>query len=133
MSTNQVDRPLSPHLQVWKWTLTMALSILHRISGIALVLGLLMLVWMLVAAASGQESYECFISFSRSVLGQLLLFGWTGAVYYHMCSGIRHLLMDAGYLMTIPQAEKAGKIILIVSIAMTFATWGALKLTGGEM
>lgn len=133
MSANQTNRPLSPHLQVWRWTLTMALSILHRISGIALVLGLLMLVWMLVAAASGQECYEYFLGFAKSIFGQLLLFGWTGAVYYHLCSGIRHLLMDAGYLMTIPQAEKAGKIILIVSIALTLATWGVLKSTGGEI
>jgi succinate dehydrogenase / fumarate reductase cytochrome b subunit len=133
MSSNQANRPLSPHLQVWKWTLTMALSILHRASGIALSIGLLMLVWMLVAAASGEESYECFRSFTQSIVGQILLFGWTGAVYYHLCSGIRHLLMDAGYLLTIPQAERAGKIILIVSIALTLATWGVLKLSTGEM
>lgn len=133
MSSNQTNRPLSPHLQVWKWTLTMAMSILHRVSGIALALGLLMMVWMVVAGASGQESYETFLWFATSVFGQLLLFGWTGAIYYHLCSGIRHLLMDAGYLMTIPQAEKAGKIILIVSIAMTLATWGVLKLSSGEM
>ena len=133
MSSNKVNRPLSPHLQVWKWTLTMALSILHRASGVALAFGLLMIVWMLVAAASGQTSYECFLSFTTSIFGQLLLFGWTGAVYYHMCSGIRHLLMDAGYLMTIPQAEKAGKIIFIVSIAMTLATWGVLKFSNGVM
>ena len=133
MSSNKVNRPLSPHLQVWKWTLTMALSILHRASGVALAFGLLMIVWMLVAAASGQTSYECFLSFTTSIFGQLLLFGWTGAVYYHMCSGIRHLLMDAGYLMTIPQAEKAGKVIFIISIAMTLATWGVLKLSSGEM
>lgn len=133
MSSNKVNRPLSPHLQVWKWTLTMALSILHRASGVALAFGLLMIVWMLVAAASGQTSYECFLSFATSIFGQLLLFGWTGAVYYHMCSGIRHLLMDAGYLMTIAQAEKAGKVIFIVSIAMTLATWGVLKLSNGEM
>ena len=133
MSSHQTNRPLSPHLQVWKWTLTMALSILHRASGVALALGLLMVVWMLVSAASGRESYECFLRFSTSIFGQLLLFGWTGAVYYHMCSGIRHLLMDAGYLMTIPQAEKAGKVIFVVSIAMTLATWGVLKLSSGEM
>ena len=126
-------RPLSPHLQVWKWTLTMALSILHRASGVALSLGTLMIVWMLVAAASGQENYECFRSFASSIIGQFLLFGWTGAVYFHMCSGIRHLLMDAGYLMTIPQAEKAGKVIFIVSIALTLATWGVLKLSNGEI
>ena len=133
MSTKPIMRPLSPHLQVWKWTLTMALSILHRASGIALVAGMLMLVWMLVAAASGEMAYECFLTFSKSIVGQIMLFGWTGALYYHLCSGIRHLLMDAGYLLTIPQAERAGKIIFIVAIAMTLATWGVLKSTGGGM
>ncbi|OFW87195.1 MAG: succinate dehydrogenase, cytochrome b556 subunit [Alphaproteobacteria bacterium RIFCSPHIGHO2_02_FULL_46_13] len=133
MSTKPVNRPLSPHLQVWKWTFTMALSILHRASGIALVAGMLMLVWMLVAAASSEMAYECFLNFSKSIVGQVMLFGWTGALYYHLCSGVRHLLMDAGYLLTIPQADKAGKIIFIVAIAMTLATWGVLKSTNGGM
>ncbi len=133
MSFNSTNRPLSPHLQIWKWTLTMAMSILHRVSGIALSLGTLMLVWMLVAAASGQASYEVFHGFATSIFGQLLLFGWTGAVFYHLCSGVRHLLMDAGYLLTIPEAEKAGKIIFIVAISLTVATWGVLKLFSGDM
>ena len=121
------DRPLSPHLQVWKWTLTMAMSILHRISGIALSLVMLMVVWMLVAAAMGAETYNCFHSFITSNFGQLLLFGWTGAIYYHLCSGVRHLLMDAGYMLTIPQATRAGYIIFVVAIAMTLATWATVK------
>lgn len=133
MSSQPVNRPLSPHLQIWAWSLTMALSILHRASGIALSLGTLMLVWMLVSAASGQVAYECFLSFAKSVFGQLLLFGWTGALFFHLCAGIRHLLMDAGYLLTIPQADKAGKMIFIVSIALTLATWGVLKFFSGDM
>lgn len=122
-----LERPLSPHLQVWKWTLTMALSILHRISGVALSIGALILVWMLVAAATGAGAYDCFSRFITSGFGQLLLFGWTGALYFHICAGIRHLLMDSGYLLTIPQATKAGYVIFIVSIAMTLATWGCVK------
>ena len=125
------QRPLSPHLQVWKWTLTMALSILHRVSGAALSLGMLMVVWMLFSAASGADSYACFYTFITSFFGQLLLFGWTGAMYFHLCSGIRHLIMDAGYLITVPQATKAGYVIFIVSIAMTFATWGCVKFFFG--
>lgn len=133
MTSKPASRPLSPHLQVWKWTLTMALSILHRASGIALSIGTLMLVWMLVSAASGQMAYEHFRSFAASGIGQLMLFGWTGAIFFHLCSGIRHLLMDAGYLLTIPQADRAGKVIFIVSIALTLATWGTLKLFNGDM
>lgn len=129
MSSKQANRPLSPHLQVWKWTLTMAMSIFHRASGVALVAGMLMLVWMLVAAASGSDAYNCFYSFASSIIGQIMLFGWTGAIYFHLLSGIRHLAMDVGYFINIPQAEKLSKIIIIVAIALTLATWGAVKLT----
>lgn len=133
MSSKPMNRPLSPHLQVWKWAINMLMSILHRASGIALVAGMLMLVWMLVAAASGEMAYETFLNFSQSIIGQIMLFGWTGALYFHMFSGIRHLIMDMGYLVTIPQSDKAAKIIIIAAIAMTLATWGALKLSNGGM
>lgn len=131
MSTKPIVRPLSPHLQVWKWTFTMALSILHRASGIALVGGSLLLVWMLIAAASGETSYNYFLNFAQSIIGQVVLFGFTGTVYYHMCSGIRHFVMDLGYGITVKQAQKAGIIMFIVAIALTLATWGALKFTNG--
>lgn len=130
MSTKMANRPLSPHLQVWKWTITMAMSIFHRASGIALAIGTLMLVWMLVAAASGQNSFETFSHFAKSIVGQIMLFGWTGALYFHMLSGVRHLFMDAGYLINIPQADRVSKIIIILAIALTLATWGALKFSG---
>ena len=133
MSSNPVQRPLSPHLQVWKWTMTMTLSILHRASGVALAIGTLMLVWMLVAAASGEIAYNQFRDIAISPIGQVLLFGWTGALYFHMCSGIRHLLMDAGYLLTIKQADRAGKIIFVVAIGLTLATWGTLKTFHGDV
>lgn len=124
------QRPLSPHLQIWKWTLTMALSILHRATGIALSVGTLMVVWMLVSAASGEAAYSCFLDFASSFIGQLMLFGWMGTLYFHLCSGVRHLLMDAGFLLTIPQAEKAGKIIFVVAITMTLVTWVLMKSYG---
>ncbi len=120
-------RPLSPHLQIWKWSMNMALSIFHRASGIALSVGTLMLVWMLVAAAGGSESYQGFHDFAVSWFGQLCLFGWTGALFFHICSGVRHLIMDTGRMITIPAAEKAGMVIFIVSIALTLGTWGCLK------
>lgn len=108
----------------------MALSILHRATGIALSVGTLMVVWMLVSAASGQAAYECFHSFATSFIGQVMIFGWMGTLYFHMCSGIRHLLMDAGFLLTIPQAEKAGKIIFVMAITLTLVTWVVLKSYG---
>jgi len=120
-------RPLSPHLQVWKWSMNMTLSILHRASGIALSVGSLMLVWFLVAAASGKDAYECFLGFASSGFGQFCLFGWTGAMFFHMCSGVRHLIMDTGRMITVPAAEKAGYIIFVVSIALTLGLWGCIK------
>lgn len=133
MPTKMVNRPLSPHLQVWKWSLTMAMSILHRASGIALAVGTLMLVWMLVAAASGQNSFDTFRNFAQSIIGQIMLFGWTGALYFHMLSGIRHLIMDAGYLLNIQNTDRASKIIIVLAIALTMGTWGVLKFSYGEM
>lgn len=124
---NLSSRPLSPHLQIWKWSMNMALSILHRATGIALSVGTLMLVWFLMAAATSQEAYDSFTGFASSWFGQLCLFGWTGAMFFHLCSGIRHLIMDTGGMITIPAAEKAGFIIFVVSISLTLGLWGCIK------
>lgn len=128
MSSSGSSRPLSPHLQIWKWSMNMTLSIFHRASGVALAAGSLMLVWMLAAAAGGEEYYRCFHDFASSWIGQLMLFGWTGALTFHMCSGVRHLVMDTGALLTIPQAKKAGFVIFIVSIALTLGMWACVKM-----
>ncbi|HNQ91861.1 MAG TPA: succinate dehydrogenase, cytochrome b556 subunit [Alphaproteobacteria bacterium] len=127
MASSLPPRPLSPHLQIWRWTMNMALSIFHRVSGVGLSVGTLMLVWMLVAAATDEESYKCFLDFATSWVGQVCLFGWTAALYYHLCSGVRHLIMDTGAMITIPATQKAGFVIFVVSIALTLSTWGCLK------
>jgi len=88
-------RPLSPHLQIYKPTLTMVMSIVHRITGAALYFGMLLLAWWLIAAASGPNAYAGFEWFMGRVLGQLLLFGYTWALIHHMLGGIRHLIWDA--------------------------------------
>ena len=121
------DRPLSPHLQVWKWTLTMALSILHRATGCALAAGSLMLVWWLAAAAMGPGAYDTFSTFAVSDIGQLCLFGWMFALYLHLCTGVRHLIMDTGRLLTIREADRFGILILLVAAALSAATWAYLK------
>src|SRR5476649_2375079 len=89
-------RPLSPHLQVYRPQLTSVLSIFHRMTGVALALGLPVFVAWLVVVASGQETYSTFISYLQTTIGQILLCGWTLAFFYHFCCGIRHLLWDAG-------------------------------------
>ena len=117
------DRPLSPHLQVYRFQWTMALSILHRITGVALAAGTLLLVWWLVAAASGPEAFATVQGFIGSILGRLLLFGWTLALFYHLCNGIRHLFWDAGYGFELDVAYRSGLAVLGASVALTLISW----------
>lgn len=121
------SRPLSPHLQVWKWTLTMATSILHRATGIALTVGLVGLVWGFVAAAAGPEAYARFMMCVRSELGQLMLFGWLLAMYLHLATGIRHLVMDTGAWLSIKGTDRAITILITIALVLTAATWAFLK------
>ena len=89
------NRPLSPHLQVYRWQITMALSILHRMTGVGLGLGLLLLTWWVVAAATGPDYFDFVQGIMASWLGRLILLGFTWALFFHLCNGIRHLFWDA--------------------------------------
>lgn len=117
------ERPLSPHLQIYKPQITSISSILHRMTGVALTLGLFLVTWGLVALADGRESFEFFLGFCSSTLGQIMLIGWTGAFYYHMCTGIRHFILDAGYLYEKETAAKSGFIVILLAFLMTAGTW----------
>lgn len=117
------DRPLSPHLMIYRWTLTMAMSILHRATGVALSVGTLMLAWMLIAAASGEEAFIQFQNFATGCLGQLLLFGWTVALFYHAFNGIRHMAWDVGLGFEIKTAKISGLVVLAATAAMTAIVW----------
>jgi len=123
MATNK--RPLSPFMigPYYKPQLTSVLSILHRITGVALAIGLLFLVYWLVAAASGPDAYAHAQGVLGSMLGQLFLFLWTWALFYHLGNGIRHLAWDAGYGLEIPSVYKSGKVVVIASVVLTFVTW----------
>jgi succinate dehydrogenase / fumarate reductase cytochrome b subunit len=116
-------RPLSPHLQVYRPQLTSVLSITHRATGVALAVGTLLLVYWLVSAALGPEAYAQAQGILGSKLGQLLLFLWTWALFYHLCNGIRHLFWDAGYGFEIPTVYKSGKAVLIASVVLTVLAW----------
>ena len=91
-----VRRPLSPHLQVYRWPVTMAGSILNRMTGVALSVGSLLLVWWLAAAAAGPEAFATVQNFAGSPIGLLLLLGWTASLFYHLFAGLRHLAWDTG-------------------------------------
>lgn len=131
MSARQ--RPLSPHLQIYKPQLTSVLSITHRGTGLFLSLGTLVLCYWLLAIAGGPEAYAEAQGVINSWYGQLLLFGWVASLYYHLCNGIRHLFWDAGYGLELKTTYASGYAVVAVSIILTVATWiiAALRLGGG--
>ncbi len=129
----QTDRPLSPHLQIYRPQLTSVLSILHRLTGVALALGTGLLVWWLAAAAAGPEAFAGANGFLGSVLGRLLLLGWSFALFYHLCNGIRHLFWDAGFGYEIATLNRSGWLVLVASLALTVIAWlAAYAARGGS-
>jgi succinate dehydrogenase / fumarate reductase cytochrome b subunit len=118
-------RPLSPHLQVYRWQLTMVLSISHRATGLALSVGALLLVWWLMAAAIGPDAYATFQGFIGSWLGLLLLLGWSYALFFHLCAGVRHLVWDTGHALDIPSVYATGWAVVAASVALTVIAWVA--------
>lgn len=117
------NRPLSPHLDIYRLPLLAIMSISHRITGVGLVVGLFALAWWLAAAAAGPESFATAQAVFGSFLGRLFLFGWTVALFFHLCHGIRHLLWDTGWGFTIPQAYLSGKVALAVTAVLTVIAW----------
>jgi succinate dehydrogenase / fumarate reductase cytochrome b subunit len=117
------NRPLSPHLQVYQPQLTSVMSIMHRLSGIALAIGTLLLVYWLVSAAAGPEAFASAQSFIGSLLGYLLLLGWSVALFYHLANGIRHLFWDAGVGFELAQAYRSGWAVVIATAALTVLAW----------
>lgn len=117
------NRPLSPHLQIYKPQLTSVLSISHRITGIALAAGTLLLVAWIVGAAKGPDAFAIVSGFLRNPLGLLLLFGWSAALFYHLANGIRHLFWDAGYGFELETAYRSGWIVVGATVVLTGLAW----------
>jgi len=124
----QANRPLSPHLQVYRWYFTMALSIGHRVSGCGLAVGLLLLTWGLTALAGGEESFATVDWWVGNPFGALVLFGYTFILFYHMANGIRHLFWDAGYGFDLEIAQKSGFAVLAAAGGLTVITWLAILI-----
>ncbi|MBR9972016.1 succinate dehydrogenase, cytochrome b556 subunit [Magnetospirillum sulfuroxidans] len=121
MSTR--NRPLSPHLDIYRLPLLAIMSITHRITGVGLVIGLFALTWWLCAAANGPEYFSFVQAVFGSFLGKLFLFGWTLALFFHLSHGIRHLLWDSGWGFEIPQAYLSAKVALVAAVALTVIAW----------
>ena len=117
--TVEARRPLSPHLTVYRPMLTMMMSIAHRITGGALYVGTLLLVWYLVAAASGGTAFATVSWFMGSFLGQLILFGFTFALLHHFFGGVRHLIWETGHGFDAPMRERLAKGTIICSVIST--------------
>lgn len=126
----QAGRPLSPHLQIYRWYFTMALSIAHRVTGGGLTLGLLLLTWWLLALAGGPDSFATFQAVADNFLGGLILFGFTLFFYYHTLNGIRHLVWDVGLNLEKVAAQKSGMLVLAGTVVLTLATWVAILMIG---
>lgn len=123
MKVAKDQRPLSPHLQVYKWETHMAMSILHRATGVASAVGLLMLTCWLLAAGGGEASWRSANQLFRNPLIVLIMFFWSGALIYHLCNGIRHLTWDVGKGLGKDDARKSAKVVQIVAAVLTLSLW----------
>jgi succinate dehydrogenase / fumarate reductase cytochrome b subunit len=117
-----VQRPLSGHLSVYL-DFDMVISVGHRVTGCAIAVGTLVLVWFLVAAATGEAAYDRVSWFLRTPVGTLVLFGWTAALWYHFCVGIRHLIWDTGRMYDLRAVRRSRGVILGVTVVLTALTW----------
>ena len=120
---NDSKNPLSPHLQIYRWQISSLLSIIHRITGILNLLGLIFISVWISSAGIGESVFECFSVFLKSFIGKFILIGFTWSMSHHLLSGIRHLFWDLGYGYEIKTANISGVIVIVSSLLMTVLLW----------
>ncbi|MDC0112273.1 MAG: succinate dehydrogenase, cytochrome b556 subunit [Emcibacteraceae bacterium] len=120
---SDTKRPLSPHLQVYSWSLEMALSIFHRATGVALGGGALLITWWIIAIATGPDAYDQFRTVMSSITGKVFLFAFTFSLMLHMCNGIRHLFWDMGKGFDLGASRRSSKMVLFFSVFLTALSW----------
>jgi succinate dehydrogenase / fumarate reductase cytochrome b subunit len=123
---NNQNRPQSPHFTIYRWPLSMTLSILHRMTGVALSVGFVVLMIWLLAIASGAVAYMEVQAQLQSGFGRLLLIGWSFAFFFHLSNGVRHLVWDAGRGFEKKQTRLSGFLVIIATVVLTLAYWLAL-------
>jgi len=121
MSNN--NHPVSPHLQIYRLPLTALLSITHRLTGVILAFGCVLLVWLLAAAAQGAEAYEALVPHYQAWYGQIILLGFLFSLYLHFCNGIRHLFWDVGYGFELETVDLTAKLAIGMALVLTVVTW----------
>lgn len=124
-------RPLSPHLQIYRWPVTMLTSILHRATGMANAAGLVLITGFLVATAMGPDTFAIAKELLASLLGRLVLFGLTLTSVYHLLNGLRHLAWDTGWGFELKTASSTGILVFILTLAFTLIIWVAAYGMGG--
>ncbi len=118
--------PISPHLSIYRWPITMTLSILHRVTGVAMSAGLIVLCVWLMSAASGADDYELVASLLSTVIGKLMLIGFSFAFFLHLANGVRHLFWDVGLGFEKYQANASAWFVLLLACGLTAALWTLL-------
>lgn len=119
----KVERPLSPHLGVYRFQITMTMSILHRITGVGLGLGTLLMAWWLIALAMGPGPFDMVQDVVSGWLGRLILLGFTASLVYHFCNGIRHLAWDLGLGFALPNMRASGWTVAVLTVIVTVLIW----------
>jgi succinate dehydrogenase / fumarate reductase, cytochrome b subunit len=120
---SEPTRPLSPHLSVYRWPLTMTLSILHRVSGIALSAGFAAFALWLIVAGSDADAYNRFLALINSLPGRAMLAAWSFAFFFHLANGVRHLFWDAGYGFEKAQANASAWAVIVFTVLLTLGYW----------
>lgn len=120
---NKTGRPLSPHLTIYRWPITMTLSILHRMTGVALSIGLIVLVVWLESIAIGVDAYAMVAGLMNTIIGKLMLLGLSFAFFFHLSNGIRHLFWDVGMGFELHQTNASAWLVVIASVLMTAVYW----------
>ena len=124
---NPNDRPLSPHLSIYRWPVTMVSSILHRATGIAMAAGFIVFAFWLADAAAGPDAYAAFTGVMGSTFGRVLLAGWSWAFFYHLANGIRHLVWDTGRGLEKEQASASAWFVIVASVLLSVVFWVAVS------
>ncbi len=122
------DRPLSPHLMIYRWQISNTLSIIHRATGFAMSFGALALIVWLLSIANGYDAYSIASSLFGSILGTLALFGWTFCFFYHLCNGIRHMFWDIGKGFDKQVARQSGLFVVSAAIVLTVGLWAVVLI-----
>ena len=128
MVSDNMPRPLSPHLHIYRWQLTSVMSILHRMTGISLVIGSLLLVYWLCSAALGEAADQTAQGFLASWIGLIALMGWSFAFYFHFANGVRHLFWDMGRGYSLHSTYRSGWLAIAAAFILTIMTWVAVFL-----